>query len=52
MTLHGVNWGFVGGWAGALLALGTSFGYLAMKDYRKALYFFFAFCINLTIVWR
>lgn len=47
-----MNYGTVGGWAGAVLALATSVGYLFHKDYRQALYFFFAFCITLTIIWR
>lgn len=46
-----MNWGQIGGWAGALFALGTSVGYAYARDYRRALYFFFAFCITLTVVW-
>ena len=30
--------------------LSLSVAYLVQKDYRRALYFFFAFCITATIV--
>lgn len=33
-----------------LFALSLSVAYLLQKDYRRALYFFFAFCITATIV--
>ena len=46
-----MNWGTFFGWAGAILALTTSVGYLFHRDYRKALYFFFAFCITVVQVW-
>jgi hypothetical protein len=50
--LHGVNWGNVGAWAGAFLSLGSAVGYLIAKDYRRALYFLFAFGITLVVIWR
>ena len=46
-----MNWGQIGGWAGALFALGTSVGYAYARDYRRALYFFFAFCITCCVIW-
>jgi hypothetical protein len=49
---HGINWGVVGAWAGALLALGTSIGYAFQRDWRHSLYFFFAFCITVVVIWR
>ena len=47
-----MNWGQVIAWAGALLSLGASVGYFVAKDYRKALYFFFAFCITVTVIYK
>jgi len=32
-----------------LFCLALSAAYLAQKDYRRALYFFFAFCITVTV---
>jgi nitrate/nitrite transporter NarK len=50
--LSGVNWGQAGAWAGAFLSLGSAFGYALAKDYRRALYFFFAFCITCVVIYR
>ena len=36
--------------ANLVFCLSLSIAYLAQKDYRRALYFFFAFCITATIV--
>lgn len=51
-SLNGVNWGVVGGWAGAVLSLISAIGYAYAKDWRHALYFFFAFCITVCVIWR
>lgn len=43
----------VAGWIGLAnlgFCLSLSSAYLAQKDYRRAAYFFFAFCITATIV--
>lgn len=47
-----MNWGTLFGWGGALWSLAASIGYAFHKDLRQALYFFFAFCITITVVWR
>jgi hypothetical protein len=47
-----INWGQVIAWAGALLSLGAAIGYAVAKDWRHALYFFFAFCITVCVIWR
>jgi hypothetical protein len=52
MMLSGVNWGNVVAWAGAFLSLGSAIGYAFAKDYRRALYFAFAFAITITVIWR
>lgn len=36
--------------ANLLFCLTLSVSYLAQKDYRRAAYFFFAFCITTTVV--
>jgi len=36
--------------ANLLFSLGLTVAYLLQKDYRRAAYFFFAFCITATIV--
>ena len=46
-----MNWGNVGAWAGAGLALFSSIGYGFAGDIRRTLYFFFAFAITVTIAW-
>ena len=46
-----MNWGTYISWAGALLSLGASIGYLFARDYRRAAYFFFGFCITAVIAW-
>jgi hypothetical protein len=51
MNLH-LNYGQLGAWAGAFLSLGSAIGYLAARDYRRALYFLFAFCITVCVIWR
>ena len=50
--MSGVNWGVVGGWAGALLSLGSAIGYAFQRDWRHALYFAFAFAITVVVIWR
>jgi hypothetical protein len=47
-----MNYGAIGAWAGAVLSLVSAVGYFAAHDYRRALYFFFAFAITLTVIWR
>ncbi len=47
-----MNWGTIGGWAGAALCALSSIGYFAVGDIRRGLYFLFACAIALTIVWR
>lgn len=47
-----MNWGLVFGWGGALWSLGAAIGYAFAKDAQHALYFFFSFCITLTVIWR
>ena len=47
---HGINWGEVGAWAGAGLCIASAVGYAFAHDYRRALYYAFAFAITLTVV--
>ena len=47
-----MNWGNFVGWGGAIFSLGAAIGYAFAKDVRHALYFFFAFCITATVVWK
>lgn len=46
-----MNWGKILGWAITALSLAASVGYLAVHDYRRALYYFFAACITATITY-
>ena len=46
------NWGDISAWAGALLSLSSAIGYAFAHDWRKALYFGFAFAITVTVIWR
>lgn len=47
-----MNWGQVIAWAGALLSLGSAVGYFVAKDYRKSMYFLFALCITVTVIYK
>jgi hypothetical protein len=47
-----MNWGQLGAWAGALLSLSSSIGYLFAGDIRRTLYFFFGFCITAVVAWK
>jgi hypothetical protein len=47
-----VNLGAMAAWAGVALNLASAIGYLIVRDYRRALYFFFAFCITATVIWK
>jgi hypothetical protein len=47
-----VNWGLVASWGGVVFSLASAIGYACVKDYRRALYFFFAFCITVVVIWR
>jgi len=49
---HGINWGVIGGWAGIGLSAASAIGYAFSGDVRRALYFFFACCITVCVVWR
>ena len=51
-NLSGINWGDAGAWAGAILALASAIGYAIAHDWRRALYFFFAACITLVVIWK
>lgn len=46
------NWGEIGGWAGAILALASAVGYAFAHDLRRALYYLFAFGIGVVVIWR
>lgn len=46
-----MNWGRILAWSTVALSVGASVGYLVIKDYRRALYYFFAACITATISW-
>lgn len=47
-----MNYGYAISWLGAALSLGAAIGYACAHDWRKALYFFFAFCITATVIWK
>jgi len=47
-----MNWGTRLAWAGIILSLGAAIGYAIVKDYRRALYYFFAACITATVAWQ
>jgi hypothetical protein len=49
--MHGVNWGQINAWAGIALSTGAAIGYAFARDWRNALYFFFAACITTTVIW-
>jgi len=49
---HGINWGEIMAWAGALLCFGSAIGYAVAHDYRRALYYTFAFAITVVVIWR
>ena len=49
--LSGVNWGNVASWGGVLFSLASAIGYAFARDWRNALYFFFAACITTTVIW-
>lgn len=52
MKLHSINWGVVIGWSGVIQSAGAAIGYAFARDYRHALYFLFAACITLVVIWR
>ena len=52
MTLPHLNWGQIIAWAGALLSLGAAIGYAFAKDWRHALYFLFAGCITIVVIYK
>jgi hypothetical protein len=47
-----LNWGEAGAWANAALSLASAVGYTLVHDWRRALYFLFAFAITVTIIWK
>jgi len=47
-----MNFGQLISWVGVLLNVGAAVGYCIARDYKRALYFFFAACITLTVIWR
>lgn len=49
--LNGVNWGNVASWGGIVFGICSAIGYAFAQDWRRMLYFFFAFCITMTICW-
>lgn len=46
-----MNWGTIGGYAGAATALASAVGYAYAGDIRRFLYFLFAFFITMTVIW-
>jgi len=44
-----LNYGKLFTWAGALLSFSACVGYLFARDWRRAGYFFFAGCLNVTL---
>ena len=46
-----MNYGRMFGIIGAVWSLCAAVGYLCHRDYRQAVYFFFCFCIGLTVVY-
>jgi len=44
------NWAGYVAVASLVLSLAQSMAYVVQQDYRRALYFFFAFCITATVV--
>ena len=49
IALTQVNWGRFIAWGMVALSLTAACGYLFVKDYRRAFYWFFAACINTTV---
>ena len=47
-----MNWGARISWASVVLCLASSVGYWVAKDYRRALYYFFAACITVVVIWQ
>ena len=45
-----MNYGKAITWCIVILSVGAAVGYGVAGDYRKALYFFFAGCLNATFV--
>ena len=49
--VYQMNWGKILAWASIALCAGASIGYLCAGDHRRALYYFFAACITMTVSW-
>lgn len=49
MTFANINWGKTSAWTLVVFMLICSIGYAASKDYRRALYWFFAACVTVTV---
>jgi len=45
-----VNWGRVFAWGQVALCLAASIGYAFSRQHAKALYWFFAACISVTVI--
>jgi hypothetical protein len=46
-----MNWGTIIGWTGALQCIGAAIGYACVRDWRRSLYYIFAFGITVDIIW-
>jgi hypothetical protein len=44
-----LNWGKVMAWVLIAMMLLAAVGYAVARDYRKALYWFFAACVSVTV---
>lgn len=49
--VKGMNYGKLLGWTIATLSFGAALGYALAKDYRRALYWFFAGCITVVLTY-
>jgi hypothetical protein len=45
-----MNYGTAISWVSVVLCVGSSVGYFCAGDVRRALYFFFAACITVTVI--
>ena len=46
-----MNWGTLGGYAGAFTSAVSSIGYFAIGDIRRGLYFLCCTAITLVVIW-
>ena len=47
-----MNWGDIGAWSGVVLCVLSCIGYAFAHDTRRALYYFFAAAITITVIWK